>query len=134
MGRLPGRPGPAAGRISGAAGGQSGDPQRRRAYCLGRRHPGRRGRAAGGQRFTATSTTSSGDGSEALPGTAATLARNPHVRFFNDRRGYCLHAAGPGRLETTFRAVAAVTRPGAAREDRGRFLLEAGRPGLQPLG
>ena len=84
--------------------------------------------------FTATSITSSGDGSEALPGTAATLARNPHVRFFNNRRGYCLHAAGPGRLETTFRAVAAVTRPGAAREDRGRFLLEAGRPGLQPLG
>jgi hypothetical protein len=25
-----------------------------------------------------------------------------------------------------------VTRPGAPREDRGRFVLEAGRPGLLP--
>lgn len=82
--------------------------------------------------FVGTSITSTGDGSEVLPSTAAVLARNPHIRFFNNRRGYCLHEATPARLETTFRAVSYVTRPGAPREDRGRFVVEAGRPGLLP--
>lgn len=82
--------------------------------------------------FVGTSITSGGDGSEVQPSTAAILARNPHIRFFNNRRGYCLHEVNPARLETTFRAVPYVTRPGAPREDRGRFVVEAGRPGLLP--
>ena len=82
--------------------------------------------------FTASSMSSGGDGSEVLPGTPAMLARNPHIRFFNNRRGYCLHEAAADRLETTFRAVPFVTRPGAAREDCARFVVEAGRPGLIP--
>jgi alkaline phosphatase D len=82
--------------------------------------------------FVGSSITSSGDGSEVLPATPEMLARNPHIAFFNNRRGYCLHEASPARLETTFRAVPYVTRPGAPREDRGRFVLEAGRPGLLP--
>jgi alkaline phosphatase D len=82
--------------------------------------------------FVGTSITSTGDGSEVLPSTAALLARNPHIRFFNNRRGYCLHEATPARLETIFRAVSYVTRPGAPREDRGRFVIEAGRPNLLP--
>lgn len=84
--------------------------------------------------FVATSITSGGDGTEQRPGTAALLARNPHLRFFNDRRGYTLHEATPARMEVTFRAVPHVTRPDAPREDRGRFLVEAGRPGITPLG
>lgn len=59
-----------------------------------------------------------------------TLRRNPDLRFFNNRRGYCLHEASPGRLEVTYRALPYVTRPGAPREDRGRFVVEAGRPGV----
>jgi alkaline phosphatase D len=82
--------------------------------------------------FVGSSITSTGDGSEVLPATPEMLARNPHIAFFNNRRGYCLHEASPARLETTFRAVPYVTRPGAPREDRGRFVLEAGRPGLLP--
>jgi len=62
--------------------------------------------------FVGTSITSGGDGSEVQPSTAAILVRNPHIRFFNNRRGYCLHKVGPARLETTFRAVPYVTRPG----------------------
>ncbi|MCO6414894.1 alkaline phosphatase D family protein [Siccirubricoccus sp. KC 17139] len=82
--------------------------------------------------FVATSITSGGDGTETTPGATAALARNPHIRFFNNRRGYCLHEARPDRLETVFRAVAAVTRPDAGREDRGRFVVEAGRAELLP--
>jgi alkaline phosphatase D len=82
--------------------------------------------------FTATSITSEGDGSEQRADTAATLSRNPHIAFFNNRRGYTLHEAGPERMEATFRAIPYVTRPGAPREDRGRFVVEAGRPQVTP--
>jgi alkaline phosphatase D len=82
--------------------------------------------------FTATSISSEGDGSEHRADTQAMFARNPHIAFFNNRRGYTLHEAGPERMEAIFRAVAHVTRPGAAREDRGRFVVEAGRPQVTP--
>jgi alkaline phosphatase D len=82
--------------------------------------------------FVASSITSGGDGTEANANTPEMLRRNPHIRFFNNRRGYCLHEATPERMEVTFRAVPFVTRPGAPREDRGRFVVEAGRPAILP--
>ncbi|MFC4166004.1 alkaline phosphatase D family protein [Teichococcus aestuarii] len=85
-----------------------------------------------GVEYVATSISSGGDGSEQLGTTPAMLARNPHLRFFNNRRGYTLHEAREGRVESAFVAVAAVTRPGAAREERGRFVVEAGNPALLP--
>lgn len=82
--------------------------------------------------FVASSISSGGDGSETLGNTAEVLRRNPHIRFFNNRRGYTLHEITPERMEVLFRALPYVTRAGAPREDRGRFVVEAGRPGLQP--
>jgi alkaline phosphatase D len=41
--------------------------------------------------FSATSITSTGDGSEVTGVTPEMPARNPHIRFFNNRRGYCRH-------------------------------------------
>jgi alkaline phosphatase D len=81
--------------------------------------------------FGATSITSGGDGSETVASTADLLRRNPHIRFFNNRRGYTLHEATPARMLVTQRAVPFVTKPGAPREDRGQFVVEAGRPGVQ---
>ena len=82
--------------------------------------------------FVGTSITSLGDGTEVRAETAAMLQGNPHIRFFNARRGYTLHEAQESRMEVTFRAVPYVTRPGAPLEDRGRFVVEAGRPGVTP--
>jgi alkaline phosphatase D len=82
--------------------------------------------------FVASSITSSGDGSEELPETAEILRRNPHIAFFNNRRGYTVHEATPVHLATAFRAVPYVSRTGAPREDRGHFVVEAGRPGVMP--
>ncbi len=83
--------------------------------------------------FVGTSISSGGDGSETVASTAQFLRENPHIRFYNNRRGYTLHDAMPGRLDAVFRAVAQVSQPGAAREDRGHFVVEAGRPGeVQP--
>jgi alkaline phosphatase D len=84
-----------------------------------------------GTEFTGTSISSGGDGMEARPGSERELARNPHLAFLNNRRGYTLHDVSPAGFSATFRAVAQVSTPGAAREDRGRFVVEAGRPGPQ---
>lgn len=84
--------------------------------------------------FVASSISSGGDGSEANANTPEILRRNPHLRFFNNRRGYCLHDATAERMEVTFRALPHVTRAGAPREDRGRFVVEAGKPGVQQGG
>ena len=81
--------------------------------------------------FGSTSITSTGDGSETVASTAALLLRNPHIHFFNNRRGYTLHEITPAAMRVTQRVVPYVTRPDAAREDRGVFVVEAGRPGVQ---
>ena len=82
--------------------------------------------------FVASSITSEGDGSETVASTPEVLRRNPHIAHFNNRRGYCLHEATAGRMEVVFRAVPYVTRPDAPREDRGKFVVEAGKPGVTP--
>ena len=82
--------------------------------------------------FTGTSITSEGDGSEVQASTAEVMRRNPHIAFFNNRRGYTLHEATAARMAVTFRAVPYVTRPDAPREDRGHFVVEAGKPGVTP--
>ncbi len=71
------------------------------------------------------------DGSEDLPATARTLERNPHISFFNNRRGYTLHEADAARMTTWFRAVDYVKREGAPRLDKAKFVVEAGRAVLE---
>ena len=80
----------------------------------------------------ATSISSGGDGQDTRPGTADSLARNPHIHFFNAQRGYVRCAATPDRLVADYRIVPWVTRPGAPVETRASFVVEAGRPGLLP--
>ena len=89
------------------------------------------GNAVVATEFAATSITSAGDGNEALATTPELLRRNPHIHFHSARRGYSLHDATPQRMAVTQRVVPYVTRPGAPREDRGVFVTEAGRPGVQ---
>lgn len=79
-----------------------------------------------GTEFIATSISSGGDGSEVIGQTARMLERNPHVGFFNNRRGYTLHEANAQLLEARFKGLDHVTRPGAPVVEKGRFVVEAG--------
>ncbi|MBY0335806.1 MAG: alkaline phosphatase D family protein [Acetobacteraceae bacterium] len=90
------------------------------------------GRVVGAE-FVGTSITSEGDGSEAQPTAAATMERNPWLRFHSNRRGYTLHEARPDRLEAHFRAVDHVQGTGAPLVTKGRFATLAGRPGVVAL-
>lgn len=76
--------------------------------------------------FVATSISSDGDGSEVRPSTARVLDRNPHIAFYNNRRGYCLHEVTAARMTARFRGLDHVSRPGAPAVDKGVFVAEAG--------
>jgi alkaline phosphatase D len=84
-----------------------------------------------GHEFVATSISSGGNGSETRPDTEAMLARNPHIAFYNSRRGYTVIEVTPTRLEARFRGLSGVTQPNGTINDRARFVIEANGGGLR---
>ncbi|MGH4024194.1 MAG: alkaline phosphatase D family protein, partial [Pseudonocardiaceae bacterium] len=88
--------------------------------------------AAVGTELVATSITSGGDGSETRPETAAILAENPHLRFFNSRRGYVRTRITPGELQADFQVVPLVSQPGAPVQTRASFVVPDRDPTLHP--
>jgi alkaline phosphatase D len=86
-----------------------------------------------GVEFVGTSITSGGDGQEQAPEAIAKLRpENPHVRFYNNQRGYVSCTVTPDRWQSDYRVVPFVTRPDAPIETRASFIVENGRPGAQP--
>lgn len=83
-----------------------------------------------GTELVATSIASGGDGSEVESDTAAILAENPHVKYFNNRRGYVRAKITPDTMTADFRVVPYVSRPGAPGETRASFVIEDRRAGL----
>ncbi|MFE4454087.1 alkaline phosphatase D family protein [Streptomyces sp. NPDC056796] len=85
-----------------------------------------------GTEIVATSLTSGKDGTD-RPSNWDTLTRaNPHLKFYNGRRGYALVTLGTELARADFRTVSAVTTPGAPVSTAGSFVTEAGNPGLTP--
>jgi alkaline phosphatase D len=67
-----------------------------------------------------------GDGSTTIPNAAT----NPHVKFYQDRRGYVRTTITPTQIAADFRSVASVTEHGAAVSTARSFVIQDGRPGL----
>ncbi|GAA2947711.1 MULTISPECIES: alkaline phosphatase D family protein [Streptomyces] len=85
-----------------------------------------------GTEIVATSITSGKDGAEKPANWNNLTQANPHMRFYNGRRGYVLVDLDRERARADFRTVAAVTTPGAPVTTAGSFVTEAGNPGLVP--
>ena len=83
-----------------------------------------------GSELVATSIASGGDGSEQLSNTAAVLAENPHIKFFNNRRGYVRTRIAPDAVTADFRVVPYVSRADAPAETRATFTIADRQPGL----
>jgi alkaline phosphatase D len=77
-----------------------------------------------------TSISSGGDGGDRWRTTGPLLAANPHLRFFDDHRGYVRCTLTAETLDADYRVVPYVRRPGAPVHTRASFRLTAGRPGL----
>jgi alkaline phosphatase D len=70
-----------------------------------------------------TSISSGGDGSDSRDEIAAVLPENPHIRYFNARRGYIRARITPDELRTDFRVLPFVTRQGAPVHTAASFVV-----------
>jgi alkaline phosphatase D len=82
-----------------------------------------------GTEYVGTSITSGGNGSGS---TSFAIPDNPHIKFFNEDRGYLLCTLTPELWTTDYRVVKAVNsstpQPAAT---LATFVTEAGNPGAQ---
>ncbi|MFE6522715.1 alkaline phosphatase D family protein [Streptomyces sp. NPDC057794] len=85
-----------------------------------------------GTELVATSISSGRDGAD-KPATWDTyMSANPHLKFFNGRRGYVTVELGRQAARADFRTVPYVTRQGAPVTTAASFVTEVGRQGLTP--
>jgi alkaline phosphatase D len=85
-----------------------------------------------GTEFVGTSITSDFP-PEQIPAVLAALPENPHTKFFDGAlRGYVRCDISRARWQSTYRVVDTVLTPGAATRTLASFVVEDGRPGVQP--
>ncbi|WP_086740792.1 alkaline phosphatase D family protein [Streptomyces glaucescens] len=85
-----------------------------------------------GTEIVATSIASGRDGADRPANWDTYMRANPHLRFYNGRRGYVTVTLGRERARADFRTVPYVTTPGAPVTTAASFVTEAGEPGLTP--
>jgi alkaline phosphatase D len=83
-----------------------------------------------GVEFVATSITSGGDGFDIDDNFRALLKQDPHIKFFNNQRGYVRHVVRPDRWLADFQVVDRVSTPGGRLSTRASFVVENGRAAL----
>jgi len=83
--------------------------------------------------FVGTSISSGGDGSDGGQFIQAMQEEQPHIKFYNNQRGYLRCSVTPEQWTTDFRVVPYVSRPGAPVETRATFVVEDGRAGAERL-
>jgi alkaline phosphatase D len=81
--------------------------------------------------FVGTSITSGGDGS-AVPNDAQSK-RNPHVKWFANRRGYITCSVDAASWTADYHTLPFVSRPDAPLETPSRWRVTRGRPGIERL-
>ncbi|MFJ8259809.1 alkaline phosphatase D family protein [Peribacillus asahii] len=86
-----------------------------------------------GAEFVGTSITSGGDGSDVRADTAKTLSDNPHIKFFNNYRGYVRCQVTPEQWRADYRVVPFVTKPGADISTRASFVFQKNQQGLKEV-
>ncbi|MFD7519028.1 alkaline phosphatase D family protein [Streptomyces niveus] len=85
-----------------------------------------------GTEIVATSIASGKDGADKPSNWTNLTTANPHLKFYNGRRGYVTVTLDTRQARADFKTVSAVTTPGAPLSTAGSFVTEAGDPGLKP--
>jgi alkaline phosphatase D len=86
-----------------------------------------------GTELVCSSVTSTGDGMDVVSGQHPWAAWNPHLRFYNNQRGYVRTEITKAAMTVDFQVVPYVTRPGADVHTRATFVIEDGVAGLQQV-
>ncbi|MGH9719486.1 MAG: alkaline phosphatase D family protein [Bryobacteraceae bacterium] len=87
--------------------------------------------AAVGSEFTGTSISSGGDSTDERPATADWYRENPHLKMFNNRRGYVNVTLTEAHCRADYRILPFVTKPGAGITTHSSWLVEHNRRGVQ---
>ncbi|WP_399924707.1 alkaline phosphatase D family protein [Streptomyces kanamyceticus] len=85
-----------------------------------------------GTEIVATSIASGKDGADKPANWETYTKANPHLKFYNGRRGYVTVGLGRQSARADFKTVSSVTTPGAPIRTAASFVTEAGDPGLRP--
>lgn len=85
-----------------------------------------------GTEIVATSIASGKDGADKPANWDTYMKANPHLKFYNGRRGYVTVALGSESARADFKTVPMVSKPGAPISTAASFVTEAGNPGLRP--
>lgn len=83
-----------------------------------------------GVELVGTSISSGGDGEQMNEWGRRTLGFNPHMKYFDARRGYVRCTVTGKRLTADYQVVPLVTRIGGAVETAASFVVEDGKPAL----
>jgi alkaline phosphatase D len=83
-----------------------------------------------GVEFVGTSISSNGDGFDANESSRARLVQNPHVKFFNNQRGYTRHIVTPERWQADFQVLDRVSTRDGNLSTRKSLVVESGRNAL----
>jgi alkaline phosphatase D len=83
-----------------------------------------------GSELVTTSITTGGDGTDADPAEQPFLAINPHLKFYNDQRGYVLTKIERDLVTADFKVLPQVRVPGSEAYTRASFVIEDRVPGV----
>ncbi|MEH1127478.1 alkaline phosphatase D family protein [Micromonospora sp. CPCC 206061] len=83
-----------------------------------------------GAELVCSSITSGGNGADSDPATHPFLTINPHLRFYNNQRGYVVTKVTRERLDADFKVLPYVTTPDAPAYTRASYAIEDRVPGL----
>ena len=86
-----------------------------------------------GSEFVATSISSGGNGKNRRKRAKKFIAKNPHIKFFNKRRGYLRCEVTQDRWKTDIRQVEFVEENGAPITTSASFEVKNGVAGVVPL-
>jgi alkaline phosphatase D len=86
-----------------------------------------------GTELVCSSITSTGDGADVPSGTHPWAAWNPHLKFYNNQRGYVRTRITPDALTADFVVLPYVSAPGAPAHTRASFVVEDRVPGLTQI-
>ncbi|KUJ37227.1 alkaline phosphatase [Streptomyces albus subsp. albus] len=86
-----------------------------------------------GVEFVGTSVSSGKDGADKPANWATYMAANPHMKFYNGRRGYTVVTLDGSQARADYRTVPYISAPGAPLNTAASFVTEAGNPGLHQL-
>ncbi|MGP3933954.1 alkaline phosphatase D family protein [Nonomuraea sp. KM88] len=84
-----------------------------------------------GSELVATSISTGGNGADSDPATHPFLKINPHLKFYNNQRGYVLTKVERDQMTADFKVVPQVQTPGGEVYTRATFVIEDRVPGVQ---